>query len=85
MTDDDITHAAAEVTPRALEAMRLVYDTAALFIEEHGYSPTIRELRDRCDYRSNQSISLYLHLLRRMGHVVYVDGTPRTLRLLNRP
>lgn len=74
-----------ELTDHALGAMRLVYDTADLFIQEHGHSPTIRELRDRCDYRSTQSISMYLKHLRRLGHVTYTDDTPRTLRLLNRP
>jgi repressor LexA len=53
----------------------------ARFIEEHGYSPTIRELGKVLGIHSSQSCHSHVKALERKGYVYHIPGSARTLRL----
>jgi len=51
------------------------------FIEEHGYSPTIREIRDSCGISSTSVVATYLGTLERRQLITMEAGKPRTIRV----
>jgi repressor LexA len=54
-----------------------VFDFVRDFRDEHGYPPTVREIRDALGYGSTASVQRHLNNLRRLG---YLEGTGRRLR-----
>lgn len=59
-----------------------ILEFAAAFIDEHGYSPTVQEIGDAVGLTSKSSIHYHLERLRESGHVTWVDGQNRTLRVV---
>ena len=57
-----------------------VLDGIETWLGTHDYSPTIRELRDELEYKSEGSVYLHLWKLRSKGCVTWEDGKARTLR-----
>lgn len=49
------------------------------FIENNGYSPTVREL---CEMSGVRSSSTMMNRLRDLGYISWVQQTPRTIRIL---
>lgn len=52
------------------------------FIEEHGYSPTIRELCEAVGIRSPGSMKYRIDRLRSEGMLSYDSDKPRTIRVV---
>lgn len=48
----------------------------------HGYSPTIQELAEACDYRGTGGMNYQLHYLRARGYINFEDGKKRTIVVL---
>lgn len=51
------------------------------FIEEKGYSPTVREIAKGVNLSSTSSVYFYLSRLREVGHINYIDSSPRTVTI----
>ena len=66
------------LTPRQQD----VLDWISGFIDVHGYSPTVREIQHAYGWKTPNATMCHLHPLRRKGHVVWVDGCSRTLRVI---
>jgi len=54
-----------------------VFDFVRDFRAEHGYPPTVREIRDALGYGSPATVQRHLNSLRRKG---YLEGVGRRLR-----
>lgn len=51
------------------------------YINEHGYSPTIRELCAILKLRSTSTVHGYLQRLESGGYITRLDKGPRTIRV----
>lgn len=51
------------------------------FVNTHGYSPSVKEIAHHYGW-ANNGVMCHLRALRRKGHVTWVDGRSRTLRLV---
>jgi SOS-response transcriptional repressor LexA len=60
----------------------LVY--VAGFIEEKGYSPSIREIMNGVDLKSTSTVKHHLDVLKTQGYLTFIDSLPRTLRMLEK-
>jgi len=69
------------LTSRQKEVLELI----GSFIEEHGYSPSIRELANLCGVRSSSTMHGYLERLEKAGYICKYDTLPRTLRVIKKP
>ena len=56
-----------------------------LWIDKHGYSPTVREIMDEVGVGSSQTVWRSVRDLVAAGRVVYEFGQPRTIRLVEPP
>lgn len=64
-----------ELTERQQE----VYNFITNFIQEHGYSPTFREIAKGCYFGSLSTVAGYIDRLVKKGVLEYIPRTPRTL------
>jgi sulfur relay (sulfurtransferase) DsrC/TusE family protein len=55
------------------------------FIEEHGYSPSYREVMSGLNYTSVATVSLHINNLIKRGHLVKRDRSARSLEVVNAP
>lgn len=53
------------------------------FINEHGYSPSYREIMDGCSYNSVATVSLHVNNLIKRGHLRKRDHSARSLEVAN--
>lgn len=58
-----------------------VYDFIRLFIEDNGYSPTIREIADGIMLSSASTVHAHVNSLIRKGYLTHSSGGVRTLAL----
>ena len=59
-----------------------IYDYIKEFIEDHGYSPTTREIGYGMDIKSSSSVNFYLKKLKNKWYINYVETSPRTITLV---
>lgn len=52
------------------------------FIEEHGYSPSYREVMQGCNYNSVATVSLHINSLINRGHIVKRGKSARSLEVV---
>jgi repressor LexA len=72
------TNARVPLTDRQREILAWL----SRYIDDHGYSPTVRELCLAFGFGSTQGAKCHLDPLRRKGWVTWNDGQARTLRVL---
>lgn len=53
------------------------------FTNDHGYSPTIREIGNAVGLKSTSTVSGYLSRMEKKGLVTQMPGTPRSLRIVD--
>lgn len=53
------------------------------FINEHGYSPSYREIMSGCNYTSVATVSLHVNNLIKRGHIRKRDRSARSLEVVN--
>ena len=58
-----------------------VFDFIESFLEENGYGPTWREI-ERATRLTAPSVQVRLNYLRQKGRIDWVDGQPRTIRII---
>ena len=72
------TVAPTELTPRQREILAWV----DAYIASHGFSPTCRELATAFGFKGPNGAACHLRPLRRKGVITWIDGKPRTLRVI---
>lgn len=63
------------------EKQKIIYETINDFIEEHGYSPTIRELCKLLNLSSTGTVQVHLRKMKAKGVIDYKEGYSRTIVL----
>lgn len=67
------------------EVQQSIYSYIVAFIREHGYPPTIREIKGHFNYNSSNSVVIHLNNLEEKGYILKSsnkDGQKaRTIRL----
>lgn len=63
------------------EKQRELYETIKEFIDEHTYSPTVRELCELMGGKSVGTIHPGLKILKRKGYIDYQYNRNRTIRI----
>lgn len=58
-----------------------VYDYICATIEENGYSPSVRDIRDNLGIKSTSTVHSYINKLEEKGYIRKQDGKSRTLTL----
>lgn len=53
-----------------------------VYVREHGYPPTVREIGAACGGVRTQAVVDRLTALERKGYISRVMGSPRTIRVL---
>ncbi|MCA9333186.1 hypothetical protein KDA00_04940 [Candidatus Saccharibacteria bacterium] len=53
------------------------------FINEHGYSPSYREIMNGCNYTSVATVALHVGNLIKRGHIIKRDRSARSLEIVN--
>lgn len=61
-----------------------VWRYLAAYVDEHGYSPSRREIAAACFIAKTQ-VRTHLDKLALLGHIEHSDGLARGIRLLHRP
>ena len=64
------------------EKQRELFDAIKDYIQENGYSPTIRELCELLGKNSPATIHFGLKILKRKGYIDYVYNRNRTIRII---
>jgi hypothetical protein len=67
---------------RPTKKQREILEFIAAFIEEHGYSPSYREVMKGLNYTSVATVSLHINNLIRRGHLVKRDHSARSLEVI---
>lgn len=52
------------------------------YIEDHGYSPSIREMQVAAGLASTSAVHHHLRLLAKAGRITYLPSTARTVRIV---
>jgi repressor LexA len=55
------------------------------FIDEHGYSPSYREIMNGCSYNSVATVALHVNNLIKRGHLAKRDHSARSLEVVDKP
>lgn len=71
------------MTQKKQETKIIVYERIRQFIEENGYSPSVRDLCQMTGLKSTSSVAAQLMNLKIMGVIDYKPNTPRSIRILN--
>jgi repressor LexA len=72
-----------ETTPRPLtERQREILNWLARYIDQHGYSPTLRELCLAFGFASPNGAVCHLVAMQRKGWVTWNERQSRTIRVL---
>lgn len=64
------------------QIQRGTLDFIVVYVREHGYPPTVREIADACGGVQLQAVADRLSALERKGYISRVLGKPRTIRVL---
>ncbi len=60
---------------------KIMYDFIADFIEEHGYSPTFREIASGLDYKSIATVATHINNLANGGWIIKTDKVGRSIEI----
>ena len=64
---------------RLTKKQRQIYDYILAFIEENGYSPSVREIGDHLNLKSPSTVHFHLKGLRAAGMITQVEGKTRSI------
>lgn len=65
------------------DTRKKIYDFIKAYIQENQYPPTTREIGDGVGLASTNTIYNQLHKLKEMGVITFLEGQPRTIRILS--
>ncbi len=69
------------LTPRQAQTLRVI----EIYIQGHGYAPSIRDLESLLGIRSTNAVAEILAALERKGHIRCAYATARSIRVLKPP
>lgn len=69
------------VTSSTLDVLHFVRE----YIADHGWAPTIREICSGMGYASTSTVHWHLHNLAEQRYIEHLPGSPRAIRILERP
>lgn len=65
------------LTPRQQDVLNWI----AGYIDTHGFSPSVREIGHAYKWSTN-GVMCHLRAIRRKGHITWIDGQARTIRVV---
>lgn len=71
-----------EFAERGVATRKDILDFIIRFITEHGYSPSIREIKEGVYLCSSSSVYQHLRVLERQGKITMQPGQPRTIAVV---
>lgn len=74
---------ATESSVRPSKKQRELLTYIENFINEHGYSPSYREIMNGCNYTSVATVSLHVNNLIKRGHIRKRDRSARSLEVVS--
>ncbi|MCH5138196.1 transcriptional regulator [Clostridiaceae bacterium UIB06] len=66
------------------EKQQNILDIIQEYINQFGYSPTVRELCNLTKLKSSSTMQGYLDRLEHNGYITKEKGSPRTIRVLKK-
>jgi repressor LexA len=72
------------MTRNPADKQQAILTAITLFLRQHGYSPSLRELCDMAAISSTSMAALHLERLQEAGLIAYEPGKPRTVRLTHK-
>lgn len=67
-----------KLTDKQLQILNVIKD----FINEYGYSPTVREVAKIVGLNSSATVWVHLKHLKEKGYINYIEGKMRTIRII---
>lgn len=67
-----------ELTDKQIEILNIIRD----FINEYGYSPTVREIGNLANLSSSATVHFHLSNLKKNGYITFIKGKMRTIRII---
>ena len=64
------------------EKQEKIYNIIKEFINENGYAPTVREIGEIAKLNSPSTVFTHLLNLKNKGYINYVEGKPRTIKVV---
>ena len=71
------------MTNELTDKQEIVLDIVKGYIQEHGYSPTVRELCEILGLKSPATVHFHLKRLKKKGYIDYIYNRNRTIKVLN--
>lgn len=68
---------------RPTKKQKLLLDYITDFINQHGYSPSYREIKTGMNYNSVATVALHINSLVARGHLIKRDHSARSLETVN--
>ncbi|MEK3955286.1 LexA family protein [Psychrobacillus sp. FSL K6-1464] len=59
-----------------------IYEYIKVYLAEHHYSPTIREIATAVGLKSSATVHGHLDRMRKKGYIDFIDTRPRTLQII---
>ncbi len=78
MSDQIVLNTVVRPTKKQRELLEFI----SLFIAEHGYSPSYREIMNGCNYTSVATVALHIGNLIKRGHLIKRDRSARSLEVV---
>ncbi len=69
---------------RPTKKQKLLLDYITDFINQHGYSPSYREIKTGLNYNSVATVALHINSLVARGHLIKRDHSARSLEPVNK-
>ncbi|NJN76619.1 MAG: repressor LexA, partial [Synechococcaceae cyanobacterium RL_1_2] len=69
--------------PKLTNAQKELYDWLVQYIEEHRYSPSIRQMMEAMNLRSPAPVQSRLERLKNKGYIDWTAGKARTIAILH--
>ena len=68
------------MTTRSADTQQRLLLAIHVYWREHGYSPSLRDLKAMCELSSTSVVKTHLAHLRAKGLIAYEDNVARTIR-----
>ena len=66
------------LTDKQIEILNIIKD----FVDEYGYSPTVREIGNIAGLSSSATVHFHLSNLKKKGYIKFAEGKMRTIRII---
>jgi repressor LexA len=74
----------AKFTEPGMESRERIMNFLQKYINENGYSPSVREIADGVFLCSSSTVQRHLEILKAQGEITWNPHLPRTIRILER-